>query len=123
MNINKSREVGLKEGCIPAKASIEFKVTDGTCEAANCEVLKCGFSFVCESDNGSWNANADANPMIYESNNGALEANAEATPVIVESNTGSSDANVVANPVVEGEIQGGGRFLGLLRRRAWFLNL
>uniref|UniRef100_A0A0D3D953 C-JID domain-containing protein n=1 Tax=Brassica oleracea var. oleracea TaxID=109376 RepID=A0A0D3D953_BRAOL len=123
LNINKSREVGLKEGCIPAKASIEFKVTDGTCEAANCEVLKCGFSFVCESDNGSWNANADANPMIYESNNGALEANAEATPVIVETNTGSSDANVVANPVVEGEIQGGGRFLGLLRRRAWFLNL
>ncbi|KAH0869130.1 hypothetical protein HID58_076152 [Brassica napus] len=123
LNINKCREVGLKEGCIPAKASIEFKVTDGTCEAANCEVLKCGFSFVCESDNGSWNANAEATPMIYESNNGALEANAEATPVIVESNTGSSDANVVANPVVEGEIQGGGRFLGLLRRRAWFLNL
>ncbi|KAF3489901.1 hypothetical protein F2Q69_00055312 [Brassica cretica] len=123
LNINKCREVGLKEGCIPARASIEFKVTDGTCEAANCEVLKCGFSFVCESDNGSWNANADANPMIYESNNGALEANTEATPVIVESNTGSSDANVVANPVVEGEIQGGGRFLGLLRRRAWFLNL
>lgn len=97
-NIKKCQEAGLEKGCIPTNASIKFDVTDGTCQAANCEVLKCGFSLVSETDSGSWDAKGDASPMICESDNVSL------------------DENVDENLVAEGVRQGGSRFSGLLRR-------
>ncbi|VVB08022.1 unnamed protein product [Arabis nemorensis] len=106
LNINKCREVRLKKGCIPTTASIKFEVTDGTYEATDCEVLKCGFSLVCESDNGSWGGQVDASPMVCEADE-----------------IGSWDADVAANPVVDEVRQGESRFLGLLRRRGWFFTL
>ncbi|CAE6215841.1 unnamed protein product [Arabidopsis arenosa] len=54
LDINKGQEQNGTMGCVPTKASITFKVTDGTNEVMNCEILKCGFSLVYES--GSWEA-------------------------------------------------------------------
>ncbi|CAL9241614.1 unnamed protein product [Arabidopsis halleri] len=54
LDINKGQEENGTMGCVPTKASIKFKVTDGTNEVMNCEVLKCGFSLVYESS--SWEA-------------------------------------------------------------------
>lgn len=118
LNINKCQEVGLENGCIPTMASIEFEVTDGTCQAANCEVLKCGFSLVCESDNadnGSWD--------VCESDNGSRDANDAASQTVSKSDNGSWDANNVANPMGAEVKQGISRFFGRLRRRRWFFTL
>ncbi|CAL9241812.1 unnamed protein product [Arabidopsis halleri] len=123
LNINKCQEVGLENGCIPTMASIEFEVTDGTCQAANCEVLKCGFSLVCESDNaenGSWDANGDASPMVCESDNDSREANDAAGPMVSNFDNGSWGANNVASPMGAQVKQGISRFFGRLRRRRWF---
>ncbi|KAL0889221.1 hypothetical protein Bca101_013204 [Brassica carinata] len=65
---------------VPTKASIRFEVTDGTSEDAKCEVLKCGFSLVCESDNGSWHANAEASQLVCEPDNSISDAKADAVP-------------------------------------------
>ncbi|KAL0657363.1 hypothetical protein Bca4012_077948 [Brassica carinata] len=66
---------------VPTKASIKFEVTDGTSEDEKCEVLKCGFSLVCESDNGSWHANAETSQLICEPHNGiSSDAKADAVP-------------------------------------------
>ncbi|KAL1212249.1 Inactive disease resistance protein RPS4 [Cardamine amara subsp. amara] len=101
LNMNTFSEEVRKKGCLgPTEASIKFKVTDGTCEAENCEVLKCGFSLVCESDNGSWDANVDASPMVSESDHGSLDANIDASPMVSESDHGSLDTYVDASPMV-----------------------
>ncbi|KAL1222980.1 Disease resistance-like protein CSA1 [Cardamine amara subsp. amara] len=39
-----------EEGCSHTKASLEFKVTDGTEVLEGCEVLKCGFSLIYATD-------------------------------------------------------------------------
>lgn len=113
------QELGLKKGCVPTKASISFEVTDGTPEAAKCKVLKCGFSLVCESDNGSWVADAGADhasSMSNESDDDSSNENVDETSVVGD----SSDANVV--PVsVAGEVRRESRLLRLLIRGWHFI--
>ncbi|CAN6866935.1 unnamed protein product, partial [Brassica oleracea] len=50
-NIKKRQEVEFKKGCVPTRAVLRFKVTDGAGEEIpQCEVVKCGFSLVYEPD-------------------------------------------------------------------------
>ncbi|KAJ4901593.1 Disease resistance protein (TIR-NBS-LRR class) family [Raphanus sativus] len=87
---------------VPTKASIRFEVTDGTSEDAKCEVLKCGFSLVCESDNGSWHANAEANQLVCEPDNGVSDAKADAVP---KDNGSGADGSSRGDELRPGEIE------------------
>ncbi|CAH8366270.1 unnamed protein product [Eruca vesicaria subsp. sativa] len=50
-NIKKRQEVEFKKGCVPTRAVLRFKVTDGAGEEIpQCEVVKCGFGLVYEPD-------------------------------------------------------------------------
>ncbi|CAH8333570.1 unnamed protein product [Eruca vesicaria subsp. sativa] len=119
LNINHCKELDLRRRCGPAKACISFLVTDGTREVAKCKVLKCGFSLVCESGNGSWDANADASDdassEVTESD--SCFQDAIDGPIDSESdNDNSSDKKA-------GEVrQGESRLWGFLRR-GWLITL
>ncbi|KAH0869149.1 hypothetical protein HID58_076171 [Brassica napus] len=106
---------------VPTKASIKFEVTDGTSEDEKCEVLKCGFSLVCESDNGSWHANAETSQLICEPHNGiSSDAKADAVP---KDNGSGADGSSTGEELRPGEsifvrLWGRMSFFGHLRRRA-----
>ncbi|KAF3594265.1 hypothetical protein DY000_02024524 [Brassica cretica] len=106
---------------VPTKASIKFEVTDGTSEDAKCEVLKCGFSLVCESDNGSWHANAETSQLICEPHNGiSSDTKADAVP---KDNGSGADGSSTGEELRPGEsifvrLWGRMSFFGHLRRRA-----
>ncbi|KAF3489905.1 hypothetical protein F2Q69_00055316 [Brassica cretica] len=111
LNINHCQELGLRRRCGPSKACISFLVTDGTREVAKCKVLKCGFSLVCESGNGSWDANAeasdDASSEVTESDYCFQDA--------IDGPTDSDDDS-------SSERAGESRLLGLLKR-GWLSTL
>ncbi|ESQ39631.1 hypothetical protein EUTSA_v10000751mg [Eutrema salsugineum] len=72
-NTNKSQKNEDDKEYVPTEISLGFEVTDGASEVRECEVMKCGFSLLYNSEGAvSWEPRFDASPRSEESIHGEL---------------------------------------------------
>ncbi|KAG2302244.1 hypothetical protein Bca52824_030895 [Brassica carinata] len=99
-NIKKRQEVEFKEGCVPTRAVLRFKVTDGAGEEIpQCEVVKCGFGLVYEPDDEVSNVVSLVSArtrMIGESSQGEVTTfqSAEEAPIETPKTADSTSENI-----------------------------